>query len=103
MKSEYLCILIGMILVPALLSRDDNIRLYRSPRALLFAIGATSVVFWIWDVVATLRGHWWFNAAYVLDYRLLGLPIEEWLFFPAVAFVSLFTWESVKYMLRRKE
>jgi hypothetical protein len=61
------------------------------------ASAKASSVFWFWDLVATARGHWWF-----VGFRILGLPIAEWLFFPVVAFVSIFAWESVRYFTRRR-
>ena len=48
----------------------------------------------IWDVLVT-DSHWWFNKAYTLDFRLLGLPIEEWLFFITVPFACLLVWETL--------
>ena len=48
----------------------------------------------IWDVCVT-GSHWWFNKTYTLDFRLLGLPIEEWLFFITVPFGCLLVWETL--------
>ena len=48
----------------------------------------------IWDVLVT-DSHWWFNKAYTLDFRLLGLPVEEWLFFITVPFGCLLVWETL--------
>jgi lycopene cyclase domain-containing protein len=100
-KSEYLIVLVAILCVPLLLSRDRNLRLYAHPRRLLVSIAIPSMVFWIWDLAAAARGHWWFNDRYILGIRLLGLPIEEWLFFPVVCFVSIFVWESVNYFTHR--
>jgi lycopene cyclase domain-containing protein len=103
MRSEY-AILLGVILAfPLVFSFDRKLGLYRHRRALLLAVPGMSLPFWIWDVWATARGHWWFNDQFTLGYRLLGMPVEEWLFFPVVGFVSVFTWESVKYFVSRKK
>ena len=48
----------------------------------------------IWDVLVT-GSHWRFNEAYTLDFRLLGVPIEEWLFFITVPFGCLLVWETL--------
>jgi lycopene cyclase domain-containing protein len=56
----------------------------------------------VWDIIATARGHWSFNPSYVLGLTIAGMPIEEWLFFVVVSFVSVFTWESTKYFMRRR-
>jgi lycopene cyclase domain-containing protein len=101
MRGEYLILLAAILLVPLALSFDRNIRLYQHAGSLLKALLVVSGPFWIWDLVVTARGHWTFNEQYVLGITLLGMPVEEWLFFPVVAFVSIFTWESVKYFVRR--
>ena len=48
----------------------------------------------IWDALVT-GSHWQFNTAYTLDFRLVGLPIEEWLFFITVPFGCLLVWETL--------
>ena len=102
MKFEYLIVLCAIVLLPLVRSRDRNLGLYVRPLRLFYAMIIPSVVFWVWDLFATARGHWWFNDRYILGIRMLGLPIEEWLFFPVIAFVSIFTWESVRYFTRNK-
>jgi lycopene beta-cyclase len=101
MTSEYLILLCLILLFPLALSFDRNLRLYEHRRALALALCGMSVPFWIWDVAATARGHWSFNPLYTLGWNLFGMPLEEWLFFPVVGFVSVFTWESVKYFDER--
>ena len=50
----------------------------------------------IWDVLVT-GSHWWFNEAYTLDFRVLGLPIGEWFFFITVPFGCLLVWETLPH------
>jgi lycopene cyclase domain-containing protein len=102
MKFEYFLLLVLIGLPPLVMSRDRNIGLRGHGRALALAIVGACVPFWVWDVIATARGHWTFNPAHVLGVSLAGLPLEEWLFFVVVSFVSIFTWESVKYFRRGK-
>jgi len=102
MKSEYMLVLCAVVIVPLIMSVDRALGLYRSSVSLIKAMAGACVPFWIWDVVATARGHWSFNPDYVLGLWLLGMPIEEWLFFVVITFVSIFTWESAKYFLNEK-
>jgi lycopene cyclase domain-containing protein len=67
------------------------------------AIALPSFVYLIWDVVATARGHWSFNPAYVVGIRIAGLPVEEVLFFPVISFITIFTWEAVKAIAGRRD
>lgn len=101
MKFEYLIVLAAIVIFPAILSRDPKIGIRGHGGALLKAMGITCAVFWVWDIIATARGHWSFNPEYVLGLTIVGMPVEEWLFFVVVSFVSIFTWESVRYFMRR--
>jgi len=58
--------------------------------------------YWTWDVLVTARGHWSFNPAYVLGLNILGMPLEEWLFFVVLVFVSIFTYEATRKVLSRR-
>ena len=103
MTWEYLAILGGILLFPLMLSGDRNLGLYRHRRVLLLTIVLVSVPYWVWDIAAISRGHWSFNPAYILGLRLTDMPLEEWLFFPILVFVSIFTWESALYFQRRRK
>jgi lycopene cyclase domain-containing protein len=103
MKWEYAFVLGCTMLFPFALSFDKKLTLYRRAGALFKSMGIACVVFWVWDVMATARGHWSFNPQFTLGVDFLGLPLEEWLFFVVVSFVSIFTWESTKYFLGNKK
>ncbi|HYW97429.1 MAG TPA: lycopene cyclase domain-containing protein, partial [Bacteroidales bacterium] len=57
----------------------------------------TMAVFIPWDILFTEKGIWGFNSHYITGVRLMGLPIEEWLFFFTIPYACLFTYEAVKY------
>lgn len=103
MTWEYLAVLGGIVLFPLLLSADRNLALVQNKGRVLAVILMVSVPYWIWDVVAIARGHWTFNERYILGIHLAGMPLEEWLFFPVLVFVSIFTWDSALYFHRRKK
>jgi lycopene cyclase domain-containing protein len=103
MKSEYFIVLFCVLFFPLVLSFDRNLGIYRRRGALLRSMAIVCPLFWAWDVVAAARGHWSFNAEYTVGLVILGLPIEEWLFFIVASFVSIFTWESTKYFLRKRD
>ena len=102
MQIEYFLVLFLSVIGPAVLSRSNEIRFYDPPGRLIAAIGIPLPVFVIWDIIATARGHWDFNPAYVTGLYIFNLPVEEVLFFVVVPFCALFTWESVKYFMRKK-
>ncbi|MFN0156713.1 MAG: lycopene cyclase domain-containing protein [Bacteroidota bacterium] len=103
MKFEYGIVLLLILLFPALLSFDKRLGLYSHKRAFLFTILAVCIPYWIWDIVATKRGHWNFHPDFNVGIILLGMPLEEWLFFVVITFVSIFTWEVSLHFLKRTE
>lgn len=102
MKSLYLVILILTVSCPAIFAGHKNLRLYRFWLPMLKAILIPSALFWIWDSAATARGHWGFNADYILGIYIFNLPVEEYLFFLVIGFVSIFTYEVVKSAVKKK-
>lgn len=89
-KYTYLLIDIGTIAGPLALSFDKKVAFYKQWRRLAMPMLLTAAVFIIWDAVFTERGVWWFSHEYTLSYRLLGLPLEEWLFFIVVPYACAF-------------
>jgi lycopene cyclase domain-containing protein len=102
MNTEYLMVLCAMLSVPLIASFNRRLNLYRRWRAMGLSIGIMTALFVIWDIVAVHRGHWWFNESYVTGAEFAGLPVEEWLFFIVLGFVSIFTFEAVSHLMRRK-
>ena len=68
----------------------------------LFAgIIVMALVFISWDVVFTRLGVWSFAHEYVLGVYILGLPIEEWLFFVVIPYCVMFTYEVLRHFFPR--
>ena len=87
----YMLLNLGSISIPFLFSFHPRLKFYRYWKALIIAMLLTMVVFIPWDIWFTHEGYWGFNAAYFLDTKLFGLPIEEWLFFICIPYACVFT------------
>ena len=94
MKFEYLLFNLIVVAGPVGFQFNRQIKQISHWRVKLMANGIVMVPYVIWDALVT-GSHWWFNEAYTLDFRLLGLPIEEWLFFITVPFGCLLVWETL--------
>lgn len=92
MKIEYLIVNLIIFLGPFLLSFEKGIHFISQWKYAFKAIVIVWIPFIIWDISVNHR-HWWFNSDYTLNFQLLGLPLEEWLFFITVPFSVLFIWE----------
>lgn len=86
----YLLIDVGTILFPLILSFDRKVAFYRQWRSLVPGMLLTAAFFIGWDALFTHWGVWWFNRDFTMPYRLLGLPVEEWLFFLVVPYACVF-------------
>ena len=100
--SDYMMILLVSGLGPFLLSLYRPLRFYNNLWALARTIFSIVIIFSLWDIFATSRGHWYFEPDRVWDLRIFNLPVEEILFFVVIPFCSIFTWEMVKYLKKLK-
>ncbi len=88
--SLYFWLLFGSIFVPLVLSFDKRLHFYTRWKYVLPAIFLVAVLYIVFDIHFTRRGHWGFNPRYLSGAQLFGLPIEECLFFLVVPYASIF-------------
>jgi lycopene cyclase domain-containing protein len=100
-KWQYLCLLGLCVVVTLPLEIVGGARVYRRPRALLAAVTPVVIVFGGWDLLAVHHGEWWYSGRYTLGVWLLGLPVEEWLFFLVVPTCAVLTYEVLARGWRR--
>jgi lycopene cyclase domain-containing protein len=79
------------------------IKFYKKLKPLLVSLVIIGIFFIAWDVFATSRGHWSFNPDYVNNIKLLGLPLEEILFFVTVPYSCIFVFDSIIHFFGDKK
>jgi len=99
-KYTYLLINLATVFFPVVLSFDKRVAFYKSWKFIWPGMGITGALFLIWDILFTIKGVWSFNANYILGINILGLPIEEVLFFLTVPFACIFIYECLKYYIK---
>ena len=92
-RYTYLILLITSVFFPLLFSFDKRVHFYTQWKALFWATLLPAFFFVIWDIWFTKLGVWGFNDAYIVGFRLFGLPLEEWLFFIVIPYCSVFVYE----------
>lgn len=102
MELNYLLIDVLILVFPFLLSFKWKFAYYRFYKALVPAIIIVALGYILWDAVVTARGDWSFNYTYLSGVTLLGLPLEEILFFIVVPYSCLFIYENLVYFLPEK-
>ncbi len=90
MNNLYLTIDLLTISAPFLLSFDKRVAFYKQWKYLFPAMLLMGIVFIAKDVIFAASGIWGFNDRYLIGFRMLGLPIEEWLFFVVVPYAIVF-------------
>jgi lycopene cyclase domain-containing protein len=86
----YLSVLFFSILMPFVLSFDRKVRFYRLWKSILPSLIIIGSLYIIADILFVKYGIWGFNPAYHLNLVIVGLPIEEWLFFILIPYACVF-------------
>lgn len=79
------------------MSWDKRVNYHQKWKYFFKALPVMMVVMIIWDMFFTHNGIWGFNEQYILGWYVVGLPVEEWLFFIVVPFSCTFIYEVVIY------
>jgi len=95
----YLLLMLGTMAVPLAFSFEKQVRFYTKLKYLLPAILFSGAIFIIWDLRFEELGIWSFNPEYLLGIYILNLPVEEWLFFIAIPYATVFIYEVLKVQL----
>ncbi len=99
---SYILILLLTIAFPLFRSFESKLKFYKKWPIVIAAAVLVGIPFLIWDMIFTGWGVWEFSAEHILGFRIVGLPLEEILFFVAAPFSCIFIWESVKYFVKNK-
>jgi lycopene beta-cyclase len=96
---EYLAVLCVCLVITLPLEVVLHVGVYRQTRRLLATLGCVAAVFVSWDLIGAKLGHWDYNPAYVTGLRVIGLPIEEYLFFVVTPLCGILAFEAVRTTL----
>lgn len=91
----YLFVNLSCLLGPFILSFHPRLHLYKRWKSIAIGMLAMMTVFIPWDIFFTKNNIWHFSNEYTLGFKILELPIEEWLFFICVPFACIFTFEVI--------
>lgn len=98
-RATYLVLMAACLLATLPLELVLKAGVYRRPRRWLAALVPVFLVFSLWDWLAIRRGHWTYSPRYTTGIVLLGLPLEELVFFVVVPTCALLTYQAVVRLL----
>lgn len=87
----YSAVLLGSAIIPLIFSFDKKVWFFQYWKSLFPAMVFTGSLFIGADVFFVSRGVWGFNPVYHSGILILGLPLEEWLFFILIPYACVFT------------
>jgi lycopene cyclase domain-containing protein len=90
----YLLLLGACVVVTLPLELVLRTRVYRRPRRLLLTLLPVFAVFVTWDAIAVHAHQWRYR--HLVGARILGLPVEELLFFLVIPTCSILTLQAVR-------
>jgi lycopene cyclase domain-containing protein len=100
---NYLIIDILILIFPLLFAFTWKFKYYKFFKPLSISILIVGLSYILWDILVTARGDWWFNKEFLIGIEILGLPVEEIMFFIVVPFACIFIYENLEYFIKDKE
>lgn len=95
-------LLLGLsILYPLAQSFEKRVFMYKKMKFIFPGMLFSAILFLVWDVLFTKIGIWSFNHDYTKDLYILGLPLEEWLFFLIIPYCIFFLYEVLRFFVKK--
>jgi len=94
-------LILGLSLIyPLAQTFEWRLKMYKRLKHIFPGILFSATLFIIWDVFFTEARIWGFNHSYTKDWYVLGLPLEEWLFFLVIPYCVFFTYEVLRFFIK---
>ena len=103
MKFTYLLLNLFTLLPVLVFSFDKKLCFFEKWKSSFPGILGIGLFFAIWDYFFTYNKVWSFNPAYVMDFRIFLMPLEEYFFFLFTPFACLFIYEAIGVYVKSKK
>ena len=100
-KYTYLLVNLLSVIVPIAFSFESKVGFYKRWKALFPALLIPALFFIIWDSIFTEMGVWGFNLDYLMGVYVFNLPIEEILFFFAIPYCCVFSYDVLNHFIKK--
>ena len=96
----YILILIGLLITTVFFERKFKVHIYSSKTERFFIPLLFFMVGIIWDTIAVINGHWYFNEDNLVGIKIGVLPIEEYLFFLIIPYFIVVLYKILKQKIK---
>lgn len=100
-KFFYFILLGFTIAYPLAQSFEKRLQFHTKWSKIVVASLIMMLLFIPWDIWFTTQNVWSFSKEYTIGFKILSLPIEEWLFFLLIPFSCVFIYEVLNYFFRK--
>lgn len=100
-RLHYLLFDILYLTIPLIFSFSGKAPFFRKWKYLWVSTLATGIIFFAWDAAFTASGVWEYNPDHLVGWYILGVPLEEVLYYVCIPYAGVFVYHTLTHAIER--
>ncbi|HLT72864.1 MAG TPA: lycopene cyclase domain-containing protein [Cyclobacteriaceae bacterium] len=100
-RLHYLLFDILYLAIPLLFSFSGKMPFFRKWKYLWISTLVTGIIFFAWNLAFTAMGVWEFNHDRLMGWSILGVPLEEALYYVCISYAGVFVYHALTHAIER--